>query len=183
MKITYLVNERQTDGSLALAETTSAHWHRIVAANKTAPANERRYFYAAILSDNYNLDCIGMEVSKEQHAAWSSERRSARRNRDAAKAYTVLSLEELVENHSAALPSVECQEDALINSVVIGELKKALAAWNIWGTEVLEMYLSGKSYMVAKFLMDNYGFSRRTAFRKKNEFENFSKNFLSEWHY
>ena len=99
------------------------------------------------------------------------------------KAYTVLSLEELVENHSAALPSVECQEDALINSVVIGELKKALAAWNIWGTEVLEMYLSGKRCMVAKFLMDNYGFSRRTAFRKKNEFEKFSKDFLSEWHY
>lgn len=38
MKITYLVNERQTDGSLALAEATSAQWHRIVAANKTAPA-------------------------------------------------------------------------------------------------------------------------------------------------
>ena len=93
MKITYLVNERQADGSLVLVETTSAHWHRIVAANKTAPANERRYFYADILSDNYNLDCIVMEVSKEQHAAWNSERRSARRNRDAAKAYTVLSLE------------------------------------------------------------------------------------------
>ena len=176
-------NVVDAEGFRFFVETTSAHWHRIVAANKTAPANERRYFYADILSDNYNLDCIVMEVSKEQHAAWSSERRSARRNRDAAKAYTVLSLEELVENHSAALPSVECQEDALINSVVIGELKKALAAWNIWGTEVLEMYLSGKSCMVAKFLMDNYGFSRRTAFRKKNEFENFSKNFLSEWHY
>ena len=121
MKITYLVNERQADGSLVLVETTSAHWHRIVAANKTAPANERRYFYADILSDNYNLDCIVMEVSKEQHAAWNSERRSARRNRDAAKAYTVLSLEELVESHSAALPSVECQEEALISSVVIGE--------------------------------------------------------------
>ena len=145
MKITYLVNERQADSSLVLVETTSAHWHRIVAANKTAPANERRYFYADILSDNYNLDCIVMEVSKEQHAAWNSERRSARRNRDAAKAYTVLSLEELVESHSAALPSVECQEEALISSVVIGELRKALAAWNIWGTEVLEMYLSGKS--------------------------------------
>ena len=103
MKITYLVNERQADGSIALVETTSAQWHRIVAANKTAPANERRYFYADILSDNYNLDCIVMEVSKEQHAAWNSERRSARRNRDAAKAYTVLSLEELVENYSAAL--------------------------------------------------------------------------------
>ena len=125
MKITYLVNERQADGSLVLVETTSAHWHRIVAANKTAPANERRYFYADILSDNYNLDCIVMEVSKEQHAAWNSERRSARRNRDAAKAYTVLSLEELVESHSAALPSVECQEEALISSVVIGELKKS----------------------------------------------------------
>ena len=183
MKITYLVNEQQEDGSIALVEITSAHWHRIVAANKTAPANERRYFYADILSDNYNLDCIVMEVSKEQHVAWNSERRSARRNRDAAKAYTVLSLEELVESHSAALPSVECQEEALISSVVIGELKKALAAWNIWGTEVLEMYLSGKRCMVAKFLMDNYGLSRRTAFRKKNEFEIFSKNFLSEWHY
>ena len=45
------------------------------------------------------------------------------------------------------------------------------------------MYLSGKRCMVAKFLMDNYGFSRRTAFRKKNEFEKFSKDFLSEWHY
>ena len=66
---------------------------------------------------------------------------------------------------------------------MIGELKKALSAWNIWGTEVLEMYLSRKSCMVAKFLMDNYGLSRRTAFRKKKEFENFPKNFLSEWHY
>ena len=183
MKITYLVNEQQEDGSIALVETTSAQWHRIVAANKTVPANERRYFYADILSDNYNLDCIVMEVSKEQHAAWNSERRSARRNRDAAKTYTVLSLEELVESHSAALPSAESREEAIISSVVIGELKKALSTWNTWGAEVLEMYLSGKSSMVAKFLMDNYGFSRRTAFRKKHEFESFSKNFLSEWHY
>ena len=155
---------------MALVEVTSAHWHRIVAANKAAPANERRYFYADILSDNYNLDCIVMEVSKEQHAAWNSERRSARRNRDAAKTYTVL-------------PFADSQEDAIISSVVIDELKKALSIWNTWGTEVLEIYLSGKSSMAAKFLMDNYGFSRRTAFRKKNEFEIFSKNFLSEWHY
>ena len=183
MKITYLVNERQADGSIALVEITSEHWHRIVAANKTAPANERRYFYADILSDNYNLDCIVMEVSKEQHAVWNNDRRSARRSRDAAKTYTVLSLEELVESHSAALSSGECQEDAIIGSVVIDELKKALSAWNIWGPKVLEMYLSGKSSMTAKLLMDNYGFSRRTAFRKKNEFEIFSKNFLSEWHY
>ena len=183
MKITYLVNEQQADGSIALVEITSAHWHRIVAANKAAPASERRYFYADILSDNYNLDCIVMEVSKEQHAAWNSERRSARRNRDTAKTYTVLSLEELVESHSAALPSAESREEAIISSVVIGELKEALSTWSTWGTEVLEMYLSGKSSMVAKFLIDNYGFSRRTAFRKKNEFENFSKNFLSEWHY
>ena len=183
MKITYLVNERQADGSIALVEITSEHWHRIVAANKTAPANERRYFYADILSDNYNLDCIVMEVSKEQHAAWNSERRSARRNRDAAKAYTVLSLEELVESHNTALPSVECQEEVVISSVVIGELKEALSDWNTWGSGVLDLYLSGKSSMAAKFLMDNYGLSRRTAFRKKSEFENFSKNFLSEWHY
>lgn len=183
MKITYLVNERQADGSIALVEITSAYWRRIVAANKTAPANERRYFYADILSDRYNLDCIVMEVSKEQHAAWSSERRSAHRNRDAAKAYTVLSLEELVESHSAALPSAESQEEAIISSVVMNDLKKALSTWNTWGTEVLEMYLSGKSSMTAKFLIDNYGLSRRTAFRKKKEFENFSKNFLSEWHY
>ena len=183
MKITYLVNEQQEDGSIALVEITSAHWHRIVAANKAAPANERRYFYADILSDTYNLDCIVMEVSKEQHAAWNSERRSARRNRDAAKTYTVLSLEELVESHSAVLPSAESREEAIISSVVIGELKKALSTWNTWGAEVLEMYLSGKSSVVAKFLIDNYGFSRRTAFRKKHEFESFSKNFLSEWHY
>lgn len=145
MKITYLVNEQQADGSLVLVETTSAHWHRIVAANKTAPANERRYFYADILSDNYNLDCIVMEVSKEQHAAWNSERRSARRNRDAAKAYTVLSLDELMESHSAVLPSAESQEEAIISSVVIDELKKALSSWNTWGIEVLGIYLSGKS--------------------------------------
>lgn len=183
MKITYLVNEQQEDGSMELVEITSAHWHRIVAANKAAPANERRYFYADILSDNYNLDCIVMEVSKEQHAAWNSERRSARRNRDAAKTYTVLSLDELMESHSTVLPFADSQEDAIISSVVIDELKKALSIWNTWGTEVLEIYLSGKSSMAAKFLMDNYGFSRRTAFRKKNEFEIFSKNFLSEWHY
>ena len=38
MKITYLVNERKADGSLVLVENTSAHWHRIVAANKNDPA-------------------------------------------------------------------------------------------------------------------------------------------------
>ena len=182
MNITYLVNEQQADGSIILTETTSENWHKIIAANKTAPANERRYFYADIISDNYNLDCIVMEVSKMQYAIWSNEKRSAQRNRDAAKGYTSQSLEEMMERSSSALPSVELQEEALINSVVIDELKEALSAWNIWGVEVLEMYLSEKSNMVAKFLMGNYGFSRRTAFRKKKEFENFSKDFLSEWH-
>lgn len=60
MKITYLVNEQQADGSIILTETTSEHWHKIIAANKTAPANERRYFYADIISDNYNLDWHGI---------------------------------------------------------------------------------------------------------------------------
>lgn len=74
MKITYLVNERQADGSIALAETTSAQWHRIVAANKAAPANERRYFYADILSDNYKhlpeqITFICMKNISRMHSA------------------------------------------------------------------------------------------------------------------
>ena len=73
MNITYLVNEQQADGSIILTETTSEHWHKIIAANKTAPANERRYFYADIISDNYNLDCIVMEVSKMQFGAMKSD--------------------------------------------------------------------------------------------------------------
>lgn len=64
MKITYLVNERQADGSLVLVETTSAHWHRIVAANKTAPANERRYFYADIQSQ---IPCAADAIQQRIH--------------------------------------------------------------------------------------------------------------------
>ena len=81
MKITYLVNEQQADGSIILTETTSEHWHKIIAANKTAPANERRYFYADIISDNYNLDCIVMEVSSVKVSTGPAQRKKGAQKR------------------------------------------------------------------------------------------------------
>lgn len=44
MRTTYLLQEKQLDGSTCLVETTAKDWHAIVQACAKLPTDQRRYF-------------------------------------------------------------------------------------------------------------------------------------------
>lgn len=69
-------------------------------------------------------------------------------------------------------------EEDFVGSVIIEELRKKLSGWKPWGIAVLDMYLSGQKASVAQFLTTKYGLPQSTAYRKREEFEKFAKNFL-----
>ena len=45
MKITYLVNDIQADGTYSLIQTTAEHWHEITEHNKLLPKAKRRFIH------------------------------------------------------------------------------------------------------------------------------------------
>lgn len=178
MKTTYLINSYLPDGSTELVQTTAEHWHKIVEENKKLPKEKRRYFYADIIADSYPFDCIVMEVSADLFNMWSNENRNSRRNCSEKTRYSHISLELLMEEYDSCIMSSCSFEEDFVGSVIIEELRKKLSGWKPWGIAVLDMYLSGQKASVAQFLTTKYGLPQSTAYRKREEFENFAKIFL-----
>ena len=177
-KTTYLINSIQYDGSTVLIETTSENWHQIVEQNKGKPQSERRYFFADIINEGLGFDCIVMEVSKEQFDEWSNQSRTTRRSRTERKKYQHIPLEVLINDSYLCTALSSDFESLMLSTVIISELREKLSSWKPWGTDLLDMYISGEKLHSAKMLMERYGVNRRTAFRYKKSFEEFTRKFL-----
>lgn len=180
MKTTYLINSYLPDGSTELVQTTSEHWREIIKANKTLSKAKQRYFYVDIIRDSNPYDCIIMEVDAIRFKEWNNECRAVRRNWSEKKRYSHISLDLLLEECDNCIVSSRSFEEDCVGSVIISELRKALSDWKPWGSTVLDMYLNGQKKEVFKYLIQEYGEPRSTAFRHKDDFEEFVKKFLLE---
>ena len=58
---TYLVNKRQSDGTVRLSVADHAEWLAVVKANRELPAEQRRYFIVDYIKDGTDLDCMVTE--------------------------------------------------------------------------------------------------------------------------
>lgn len=178
MKMTYLINSYLPDGSTELVETTREHWRKIIKENNTLPQEKQRFFYVDVIRDSSEYDCIIMEVDITRFKKWNNENRTVRRNWLEKKRYSHISLDTLFEQRDSCIISSQSIEEECIGTVIIDELRKALACWHPWGPAVLDMYLAGQKKDAFKYLMQKYGESRSSAFRHKKDFEEFLKKFL-----
>lgn len=80
MRTTYLLQEKQLDGSTCLVETTAENWHAIVRACAKLPTDQRRYFIRDVIPDDKGVDCMFIETTKETWQEWDREQRRIRDN-------------------------------------------------------------------------------------------------------
>ena len=184
MKITYLINQVQPDGSTRLSTATATEWRSAVHTNKDLPLDRQRYFIRDYIADGDDMDCMVIEVSASEYIQWDKDRSAARRNREAGKGFHVFSLDApLADTYGAKtrleqLPGQTRLESMVCDSVLMEELKEALAAWKPWATDLLELYLNGQKRACTEILSQKYGVSPQVIRKYKRQFEEFAKKFL-----
>lgn len=181
MKITYLVYDRQGETPEVLSVISQEEWQRIIAANQTASASERRYFESDVIVEGREIDMIVIEVSREEHRRINAEKKAAFRRREQARPYRLLSLEALEENGGGAeilrRMRGESLEDAVSHSVDMELLRKALAQWRPWANEMLDCCLQGQERHCTALLARKYGVSGRQIRNYRAQLKNFLRKF------
>lgn len=184
MKITYLINQAQPDGAMHLTAVSAAEWQSAVYANKDFPPERQRYFIRDYIADGDNIDCMVIEVSADEYIQWDKDRSAARRNREAGKNFHVSFLDapfagmDRTMARLEQLPDQTQLESMVCDSVLMEELKEALAAWRPWATDLLELYLNGQKRACTEVLSRKYGVSPQVIRKYKRQFEEFVKKFL-----
>lgn len=184
MKITYLINQIQPDGSTGLSAVTAAEWQSTVQANKELPSERQRYFIRDYIVDGNTMDCMVIEVSADEYILWDKDRSLAKRNREAGKDFHIISLDAPPANINGKTTvldrlSEQTQFESIVcDSVLIDELKTALAVWRPWAVELLELYLRDQKRVCTDALSHKYGVSPQMIRKYKRQFEEFVKKFL-----
>ena len=138
MKTTYLVY-REGDGGRQLAVATPEEWNTILKNNRTLPAERRRWFMKDCIWDGRDLDCIYVEVEREEHRRWNSCHTVAQRKRRLETRYPVVSMDagsdegEETDSLHERLPTDFRLEDLAIANVLLWQLREALREWKPWG--------------------------------------------------
>lgn len=183
MKITFLINQAQPDGSMCLCVATHEEWLAVVNANKLLPLEEQRYFIRDCIEDCGELDWMIMEVPRSDYLKWHREHIATERNRSLGQQYELLSADTFLPSgdnvirSEDVLTSREQVEDAVCDEMFIAELRKKLVAWKPWGSELLDMYLQGKKKSCTKIIAKKYGVSLQMARKYKRQLEEFIKIF------
>lgn len=180
MKTTYLIQSIQSDGSTALVETSAEHWHEITENNKKLSKADRRYFITDIISESGNLDCMVMEVPYKDFLRWLADQSPANRNNSLKKKFGHLSLDEGVMNDTV---DPMCFEENVLSQVWMIQLRQALEAWRPWAVDFLNFYLNEKKASSTAFVAEKYNVSQRMARNYKKQFENFVKNYVSDFRF
>ena len=71
MKIAYLANMKQPDGSMSLEQVSREQWRQIVRENPALPKEKRRYFITDCFRDIGVLDCMVIETAWEEYVVLS----------------------------------------------------------------------------------------------------------------
>ena len=184
MKITYLANMEQTDGSVSLEQVSREQWRQIVRENPALPKEKRRYFITDCFRDIGVLDCMVIETTWEEYREWNRERMAAKRNRECGKKVQVFPLDACLRDQQRALSfhdvmlTEDNEEERILERLRMEELRRALADWRIWGPYLLKLYLMGEKRNCIPTLVRKYKVSPQTVRKYKRQFENFLKKFF-----
>ena len=76
-------------------------------------------------------------------------------------------------------PTVLRTAAAVLDAVLIDELKIRLTAWKPWAAELLAHYLAGRKKSCTAVMAEKYGVSEQVIRKYKRQFEAFVKKFLA----
>lgn len=184
MKITYLMNKTQADGSIQLSIVTHEEWLAVVKANKQLPLERQRYFIRDYIADGSDMDWIIIETSREDYLAWHREQTASERNRTWVQTFQKLSLdaEVSIEDGTTTLHDVisdaNCIEENCCSQLWVEDLRMALKGWKPWANDLLDMYLQGKGRSCTELLSKKYSVSPQVIRKYKRQLEEFVKKFF-----
>ena len=184
MKNTFLMNKIHEDGGAALCVVTAEEWLDAVKENRSLPPEQRRYFISDCIEEGDTFDRMIIEVPYSEYRRWNSRHTVSERSRRAKKEFLHLSLDAAVPG-SPTLALSDCladsgsMETAVLDAVLIDELKIRLTAWKPWAAELLAHYLAGRKKSCTAVMAEKYGVSEQVIRKYKRQFEAFVKKFLA----
>ena len=102
MKVTYLVQKRQEDGTTRLETASHNEWVGLIREKSGLPKAQRRFFIKECIQENGEIDCMYIEVPYEVYKQWNCEHIRSERNRKSSQDIQFFSLEDqrsLVEHY------------------------------------------------------------------------------------
>ena len=164
MKVTYLVQKRQEDGTTRLETVSHNEWVGLIREKSGLPKAQRRFFIKECIQENGEIDCMYIEVPYEVYKQWNCE-------------HMVRSTG--IELQTAANDLSSHQEDYILDKVLISQLYDAVSKWKPWGADMLTLYLEQKQKKAAQIISRKYHVSMQSVRKYKRQFEKFIKNFLT----
>ncbi len=183
MKTTYLIYKQDSEAR-HLVTASQEEWDTILKQNRGLPPEKRRFFIKDCFFDGNELDCMFIEATREEYRAWHNKVRTTQRNVKAGKPFSIRSADAVLK-HADVVSLHECIADEsvdvqakCISDLFMDQLRAALKVWKPWAETVLDIYLSGRKKECNRELMAIFGWTERTAERRKNDFEAYVKKFL-----
>lgn len=183
MKITFLVNQEQPDGTVCLCVASHEEWLTIVNANKLLPLEEQRYFIRDCIEEDGELDWMIMEAPRSEYLKWHREHQAASRNRSRGRQFELLSADTFLPaggrmvRAEDVLASGEQLEETVCDGLFIEELRRELAAWKPWANDLLDLYLQEEKKSCTGMMAQKYGVSPQVVRKYKRQFEAFIKKY------
>ena len=179
MKTTYLVFENGIGSALRIA--SEREWDQILAANRSLPRAERRFFIKDCIESDGYMDCMYIETTKAEYDRWHSAHQVRYKKRMDAGEIQIDSLDisTQTEGESAMIDTMTDGidwEERTIEQIRMKELREKLTAWRDWANELLDYYLCGMKMEATAILSEKYGLSEQLIRRRKREFEAYIKN-------
>ena len=136
MKNTFLIYKPQKDGRAVLCTATAEEWLAAVNTNRNLPTEQRRYFISDCIEDGKEIDWMIIEVGYDEYRRWNSRHTIMERSRKAGKQYQHLSLDAVLSEADEitlleCLSGTENMEAAVIDDILMDELKKQLSNWSL----------------------------------------------------
>lgn len=183
MRTTYLLQEKQLDGSTCLVETTAENWHAIVQACAKLPTDQRRYFIRDVIADDKGVDCMFIETTKETWQEWDREQRKIRDNLQHRKQYEHIPVESMLTMQDGILANAGLEsediEDSAVSRLTCAQLRQSMAEWHNWAPMLMDYYMDGKKTSCTAEVARRCGVSEQVARKYKRQFEKFVGTFYS----
>ena len=116
MRTTYLLQEKQLDGSTCLVETTAENWHAIVRACAKLPQISAATFIRDVIPDDKGVDCMFIETTKETWQEWDREQRRIRDNLQHRKQYEHIPVESMLTMQDDILANAGLESEDIADS-------------------------------------------------------------------
>ena len=185
MKTIYLIKQVTDDGKEVLVQVAKKEWIEIIENNKKVSPENRRYFIMDCIEEGAILDCMIIEVSKEEHVKWNRLHMQSEYIRKTQSGRIVLSLDQSIsqEDNTSLIDLIadaDYLESRCMSDLYMEDLRKKLSLWKTWGETMLDVYLEYGRRHGPEILSQKLGVSVQTVRKYKRMFNEFIVNYFSE---